>query len=90
MGRNYDMFYWLKQEATSFFTHPTGSYMSLGQSDIFVGREDGVNERGLGVAMSGITSYFEPGVSFWISLRYILDKFCDVEHAVDYLEEVKL
>ncbi len=87
MGRNYDWFYWFKDETESYYTSPKDGYRSLAQSDIFLGREDGVNEHGLGVAMFGIPSTFKPGVQFWVSIRYILDKCRNVEEAVKYLQE---
>jgi predicted choloylglycine hydrolase len=39
--------------------------------------------------MSGITAYFAPGVNFWVSIRYILDRCKGVEEAVSYLEEAR-
>jgi predicted choloylglycine hydrolase len=87
MGRNYDWFYRSKEYTESYFTSPEGGHRSLGHSDIFVGREDGVNEKGLGVAMSGITEYFQPGVNFWIAIRYILDKCSTVDEGVKFLQE---
>jgi predicted choloylglycine hydrolase len=89
VGRNYDMYYWLKKDLEIYFTAPKGGYLSLGQTDIMVGREDGVNEKGLYAALHGIPSGFVPGVHFWISVRYILDMCRTVEAAVDYLEETQ-
>lgn len=88
IGRNYDMFYSLKDTTESYFTAPKGGFKNVGQTDIFVGREDGVNEKGLGVAMSGITDYFEPGVPFWIAIRYLLDRCKTVQEGVDFLTEI--
>lgn len=87
MGRNYDWYYKVKKATESYYTHPKGGYRNIGQSDIFLGREDGVNEHGLGVAMFGIPSTFQPGVQFWVSIRYILDRCRDVDEAVQFLEE---
>jgi predicted choloylglycine hydrolase len=88
IGRNYDMFYRIKDYCESYYTAPEGGYRSLGQTEAFVGREDGVNEKGLGVAMSGITSYYSPGVAFWIAIRYILDKCVTVQEGVEVLREI--
>jgi len=88
MGRNYDMFYRIRDRCESYYTAPEGGYRSLGHTEAFVGREDGVNERGLGVAMSGITSYFRPGLAFWIAIRYILDRCSSVREGVDFLSEI--
>lgn len=87
VGRNYDMFYRIKDYCESYYTAPEGGYRSLGHTEAFVGREDGVNEMGLGVAMSGITSYFKPGLAFWIAIRYILDRCSSVREGVDFLIE---
>jgi predicted choloylglycine hydrolase len=87
IGRNYDWYYWVMEGAGSFLTEPVGAYKSLGQSEVLVGREDGVNEHGLGVALFGIPSGFRAGVMFWISIRYILDKCRSVDEAVAFLEE---
>ena len=88
IGRNYDMFYRIRDYCESYYTTPEGGYRSLGHTEAFVGREDGVNERGLGVAMSGITSYFRPGLAFWIAIRYILDRYSSVREGVDFLVEI--
>jgi predicted choloylglycine hydrolase len=85
VGRNYDWFYEIAPYAASYFTAPEGGYKSIGQSDMFLGREDGVNEKGLAVAMAGITSNFTPGVMFWVAIRYILDKCATVEEGVEWL-----
>ncbi len=87
LGRNYDMYYSL-DHLESYFTAPHGNFKSVGQTDIFVGREDGVNEKGLGVAMSGITAYFEPGIAFWVAVRYLLDKCATVQEGIDFLTDL--
>ncbi|MFW9854717.1 MAG: C45 family autoproteolytic acyltransferase/hydrolase [Candidatus Thorarchaeota archaeon] len=85
LGRNYDMFYSLQEFTECYFTSPLDGYRSIGHTDIFIGREDGINEKGLGVAMSGITDYFKPGIAFWICIRYILDKCHTVQEGIDFL-----
>ena len=88
VGRNYDWYYWVMEGAGSFLTEPVGAYRSLGQSEVMVGREDGINEHGLCAALFGIPSGFVSGVIFWVSLRYVLDKCRNVEAAVEYLVDV--
>ena len=88
MGRNYDMYYKFRDHLESYLTMPDVGYWSIGQTDIFLGREDGVNEEGLGAAMSGITAYFSPGISFWSAIRYILDKCATVKEGVRFLTEI--
>ncbi|MFQ6124334.1 MAG: C45 family autoproteolytic acyltransferase/hydrolase [Candidatus Heimdallarchaeota archaeon] len=90
LGRNYDMYYSFKEEglAESYFTDPYNGFKSVGHTDIFVGREDGVNEKGLGVAMSGITAYFEPGIAFWVAIRYLLDNCATVQEGINFLTDI--
>lgn len=87
-GRNYDMYYSFKKYLETTYCVPAGGYGSVAHADIFVGREDGINEKGLGVAQSGIVSYLKPGLSFWVSVRYILDKCRSVKEAVDFLIDI--
>ncbi|MDY7041296.1 MAG: C45 family peptidase, partial [Chloroflexota bacterium] len=48
VGRNYDYFHDISEEvATTYRTYPEGRYASLGDCDIWVGRDDGLNEAGL-------------------------------------------
>lgn len=86
--RNYDNLYWLKKVSESYLTIPEKSYASLGHSDIFVGRADGINEKGLGVAVSGEEVCFEPGIPIVIAVRYILDKCATVREGVEFLNEI--
>jgi predicted choloylglycine hydrolase len=88
MGRNYDMYYKFKDYLESYLTMPEACYWSLGHTDIFVGREDGVNEKGLAVAMSGIVAHISPGIGFPIAIRYILDKCATVKDGVKFLTEI--
>ncbi|MFX0095811.1 MAG: C45 family autoproteolytic acyltransferase/hydrolase, partial [Candidatus Hodarchaeota archaeon] len=87
-GRNYDMYYSFKEHLESTFAVPSGGFRSVGHSDIFVGREDGMNEKGLTVAQSGIVSYVQPGLCFWVSIRYLLDKCRTVQECIDFLIDI--
>jgi len=95
VGRNYDMLYELKDTIESYLTMPDKGYWSLGHTDIFVGREDGVNEKGLTVAVNGIfasqngiLAYIRAAIGFHIVVRYILDKCATVEESVKFLTEI--
>jgi predicted choloylglycine hydrolase len=60
IGRNYDFAYNISWEAaTTYHTYPDSACAHVGSSDIWIGREDGLNESGLFVAMSAT---FVPGV----------------------------
>jgi predicted choloylglycine hydrolase len=85
-GRNYDFFYSFKKYTESYLTCPKDGYWSLGHTDIFIGREDGVNEKGLAIAMTGVEGKsVKPGVSFCLALRGVLDKCATVDEAVKLL-----
>jgi predicted choloylglycine hydrolase len=90
VGRNYDYFYEpAKQAATTYLTYPEGGFASLGNSDIWVGRSDGLNEAGLFI---GLTATFHAGVksglAFWFIVRMILDRCKSVEEAIQIMESV--
>ncbi len=88
-GRNYDFYYSFKKYTESYLTCPKDSYWSVGHSDIFVGRKDGVNEKGLAIAMAGIKEkIIKPGINFILAVRYVLDKCASVEEGVKTLLDV--
>jgi len=85
-GRNYDFFYRFKRHSESFLTKPSDGYCSVGNSDVFIGREDGVNEKGLAVAMTWVApKTIKPGINFILLTRYVLDKCANVKEAVKTL-----
>jgi len=89
-GRNYDFYYSFKDKIESYLTCPRGGYWSVGQSDIFVGREDGINEKGFAVGMTAVApKILKPGISFAIATRYVLDKCAAVDEAVETLSHVR-
>jgi len=82
-GRNYDMFYWMKKGAETYATYPKGANSSIGNTDIFIGREDGINDRGLAVGLAAVHSEgMKPGFIFPIVVRLLLDKCADVDEAI--------
>ncbi len=90
VGRNYDFFYDVSGDvATTCWTYPTGHYAHVGDSDIWVGRDDGLNEAGLFV---GIASIFlegmQPGIVFWLVVRMLLDRCATVDEGLDLLHKV--
>lgn len=89
-GRNYDFFYSFKKYVESHLTCPKNGYWSIGHSDIFIGREDGVNEKGLAISMRGVEGKLvKPGVSFCLALRYVLDNCANVKEAVKTLLDMR-
>ena len=88
-GRNYDFYYSFKKHTESYLTCPKDSYWSMGHSDIFVGREDGVNEKGLAIVITGVgEKIIKPGINFILAVRYVLDKCASVEEGVKTLSDV--
>jgi len=87
-GRNYDFYYRFKEQSESYLTKPKDGYKSVGNSDIFVGREDGVNEKGLAVAMTAVRpKTVKPGINFALATRYVLDKCATVEEGLSVLSD---
>ncbi len=85
-GRNYDFYYSFKKYIESYLTGPKDGYWSVGHSDIFVGREDGVNEKGLAIAMTGVAEKsVKPGINFALAIRCVLDKCANVKESVKTL-----
>ena len=84
VGRNYDYFYDISaQVATTYRTCPEGRYASLGDCDIWVGRDDGLNEAGLFVGMArAFHPGLKPGLAFWLIVRLLLDRCATVEEAL--------
>ncbi len=90
VGRNYDYFHDISEEgATTYRTYPEGRYASLGNCDIWVGREDGLNEAGLFV---GIAAFFlpgvQPGLTFWLIARLVLDRCATVDEGLELIQRV--
>ncbi len=85
-GRNYDFYYRFRKYTEAYVTRPRDAYSSLGHSDVFIGREDGVNEKGLAVAISFVApTKVVPGVNFALAARCVLDKCSSVEEGVKKL-----
>jgi len=90
LGRNYDFYYTYKKYAETCLTMPRNAYWSLGNSTIFIGKEDGINEAGLAIAMSTVyIKEFRPGVNWFIAVRAVLDKCSNVAEATKFLSNVK-
>jgi predicted choloylglycine hydrolase len=90
-GRNYDFYYDMRAYASSVFYRPNGAYASVGHSDIFVGQEDGINERGFAVAISFVApASVEPGVNFPLAVRCLLDTSSNVDEAVQTLKSMRI
>jgi hypothetical protein len=90
VGRNYDYFHDVSEEpATTYRTYPEGRYASLGNCDIWVGREDGLNEAGLFVGISAtMLPGYQPGLTFWFVVRMVLDRCATVDEGLALIQRV--
>ena len=89
-GRNYDSGL-ESAEFTLYRTYPTGAYCHIGCAyDLLIGREDGINEKGLAIAVTGVQgkTTARPGLWDHIPVRAVLDRCSTVEEAVGLLESL--
>lgn len=88
IGRNYDFAYDISWDAaTTFSTHPADGHAHVGNCDIWIGREDGLNEIGLFVAMSAtFLPGVRPGIPFWFIVRHLLEHCATVDDALTWIQ----
>jgi hypothetical protein len=87
-GRNYD-FKPRYYGARLALVQPTGSYASLGASELLTGRLDGMNERGLVIGLHRVrTSRRYPGLSSVVIVRLVLDQCASTAEAVAMLRRL--
>ncbi|MEL6536359.1 MAG: C45 family peptidase [Bacteroidota bacterium] len=88
VGRNYDMLYDFKKFTESSLIAPTGKHAYISQSDVFIGRCDGVNEQGLSVAMSFVNgTQVQPGIGFHMIVRKVLETCSSTAEAIELIRE---
>ncbi len=96
VGRNFDFFHDVSEEsATIYRTYPVEAHgraplhASAGVCDIWVGREDGLNDAGL---FAGVASIFmpglQPGLTFWLITRLVLDRCATVDEGVELIRSL--
>jgi predicted choloylglycine hydrolase len=90
VGRNYDFMYDISWEAaTTYKTYPSTGHAHIGNCDIWIGREDGMNDAGLFVAMSAtFLRGVQPGLPFWFIVRHLLEMCTTVDEALDWISAV--
>jgi predicted choloylglycine hydrolase len=90
VGRNYDFFYDISEDvATTYRIYPEGRYASLGNCDIWVGRDDGLNEAGFFVAQARFNyPGLQPGLAFWLIVRLLLDRCATVDEGLELIQSV--
>ncbi|PFZ02486.1 choloylglycine hydrolase [Bacillus pseudomycoides] len=88
MGRNYDLILDMKKYTESSLVCPNDKYSYVGHSDVFLGKVDGMNEKGLAVAITLVQSeYKEVGLNFYVAVRKILENASTTEEAIHILRE---
>ncbi|MGC9335104.1 MAG: C45 family autoproteolytic acyltransferase/hydrolase [Anaerolineae bacterium] len=89
-GRNFDFFHDASEQgATTYRTYPQERYASVGNCDIWVGREDGLNAAGLFVGQSAcFLPGLQPGLTFWFVGRLLLDRCATVNEGLEFLHRV--
>lgn len=91
VGRNYDMLFDFKKFTESSLIAPKNKYAYISQSDVFIGRSDGINEKGLSIAMSFVNgTEIQTGISFHFIIRKILEDCQNTKQAVELIQKVKV
>jgi predicted choloylglycine hydrolase len=90
VGRNYDFVYDISWEAATIYsTYPETGQAHIGSCDIWIGREDGLNESGLFVAMSAtFLPGIQAGLPFWFIVRHILETCKTIDEALTWIQAV--
>lgn len=91
IGRNYDMLFAFKKFTESSLIAPKDKFAYISQSDVFIGRSDGINEKGLSIAMSFVNgTEVQPGISFHFIIRKVLEDCSTTKQAVKLIQETKI
>ncbi|UII75723.1 C45 family autoproteolytic acyltransferase/hydrolase [Flagellimonas sp. HMM57] len=91
IGRNYDMLFAFKKFTESSLIAPTNKYSYISQSDVFIGRSDGINEKGLSIAMSFVNgTKVQPGISFHFVVRKVLENCSTTKEATALIKKAKV
>ncbi|WP_422858482.1 C45 family autoproteolytic acyltransferase/hydrolase [Flagellimonas sp. S174] len=87
VGRNYDMLFEFKKFTESSLIAPKDKYAYISQSDVFIGRSDGINEKGLSIAMSFVNgTEVKPGIGFHFIVRKVLENCSETNQAIKLIE----
>ncbi len=89
-GRNHDFYYRFKNCTEAYLTCPDDAYSSIGHSDVFVGRADGVNNQGLAVGITAVEELaVRPGMNFALAVRYVLERCANTKEGVKALSNMR-
>ena len=90
-GRNYDLLYKLRKTTESCLIAPQDKFAYVSQSDVFIGRCDGVNETGLAIAMSFVNgTQIRPGITFHLIIRKVLETCRTVADAIALIQSTQV
>ncbi|MEM1310116.1 MAG: C45 family peptidase [Cyanobacteria bacterium P01_H01_bin.153] len=90
-GRNYDMLYKFRKTTESCLIAPRRKFAYISQSDVFIGRCDGINEKGLAIAMSFVNgTKVQLGITFHLIIRKILENASTVDAAIAVVQSAKV
>ncbi len=85
------MLFAFKKFTESSLIAPKDKYAYICQSDVFIGRSDGINEKGLSVAMSFVNgTQVQPGIGFHFVVRKVLENCSSTEEAVRLIGNTKV
>jgi len=91
VGRNYDMLFDFKKFTESSLIAPKDKYSYISQSDVFIGRSDGINEKGLSVSMSFVNgTEIQAGISFHFIVRKVLEDCDNTKQAVELIQKAQV
>ena len=91
IGRNYDMLFEFKKFTESSLIAPKDKYSYISQSDVFIGRSDGINEKGVSIGMSFVNgTKVQPGIGFHFIVRKVLENCSTTEQAVKLIQQTKV
>ncbi len=91
VGRNYDMLFAFKKFTESSLIAPANKFSYISQSDVFIGRSDGINEKGLFIAMSFVNgTAIQPGISFHFIVRRVLEECSTTAEAILLIRKARV
>lgn len=90
-GRNNDLPPCLKKDSKSEIYRPDNGYAFCITTSSFINGEEGINEKGLSVAMTFVLTDLkdiQPGFNSVFVVRYLLEKAADVNEAIELLNRI--
>jgi predicted choloylglycine hydrolase len=90
-GRNNDLPPFLKKVSKSILYEPKNGYSFIGNTSAMVNLEEGLNEKGLAVAMLFvIPKKIVPGINSVFLVRYLLEKCASTNKAIEALQSLPI